>query len=276
MLESFTGFINQLVEILRRQLNGREQLGHAGDGFFGFLVRPAVFGQGFFHGIAGGADFFEATGNLGHINAAVFTVVAAVVIIAAIVVIAAFCSGGNGIRTRLRAGFRIHVGRVDKARENIADPVRVFFGFTEGLQNGFYRTRVISQCRHDFADAFFDALGDNDFAFTGQQFHGTHFAHVHAHRIGGATNIGFHQRQSGGSFFGGCIIGSISHKQGFTIGCDLGNRNADVVDHADDVFNLVRVGDVVRQVVIYLGVSKVALLLTLGDQFFKTRLLRVR
>src|SRR5690606_8787958 len=154
LLRGATGLADELLKIFRRQLDGGEQFGHAGAGFVGCRVRTAMRGQGSFHGIAGGADVFKATGKFGRIDAADFAVVAVVVIAAVIVV--AFCSGGNGIRTGLRARLRVHIGRVDKTRENITDAVRIFFGFTECLQNGFYRTGVISQRRHHFTDAFFD------------------------------------------------------------------------------------------------------------------------
>ena len=39
------------------------------------------------------------------------------------------------------------------------------------------------------ANAFFDALGDDDLAFAGEQFDGAHLAHVHAHRVGGAAGF---------------------------------------------------------------------------------------
>jgi len=42
---------------------------------------------------------------------------------------------------------------------------------------------------HHVHQAAFDALGDFNFAFAGQQFHGAHFAHVHAHGVGGAAEF---------------------------------------------------------------------------------------
>ena len=42
--------------------------------------------------------------------------------------------------------------------------------------------------------------------------------------------------------------------------------DAHVVDHADDVFDLLRIDDVVRQVIVDFGVRQVALLLALDDQ----------
>jgi hypothetical protein len=52
-----------------------------------------------------------------------------------------------------------------------------------------------------------------------------------------------------------------------SIGVRRGARDLDahVVDHLDDVFDLIRIGDVVGQVIVDLGVGQVALLLALGN-----------
>ena len=50
---------------------------------------------------------------------------------------------------------------------------------------------VVGHGRHQFPDAFLNALGDDNFAFPGQQFHGAHLAHVHTHRVGGAPSFVF-------------------------------------------------------------------------------------
>ena len=56
-------------------------------------------------------------------------------------------------------------------------------------------SRVVGQRGHQLANAFFDALGDDDLAFTGEQLHRAHLAHVHAHRVGGAAGFCFHGGQ---------------------------------------------------------------------------------
>src|SRR5690606_31276726 len=126
-----------------------------------------------------------------------------------------------------------------------------------------------------FTNAFLDALGDFDFAFAGQQFDGAHFAHVHAHRVGGAARFGFNSRKYRGCFFRRhfvSVVGVVSHQQ-LGIGGFLDHRDAHVVDHLDDVFHLVGVGNRIRQVVVHLGVGQVALFLAKGDQQFQLRLL---
>ncbi len=77
---------------------------------------------------------------------------------------------------------------------------------------------VVGEARdrlHHGHQAAFDALGDFDFAFAGQQFHRAHFAHVHAHGVGGAAEFGVHGGQRGfgcffGFFFGGAGLALLS------------------------------------------------------------------
>jgi hypothetical protein len=95
---------------------------------------------------------------------------------------------------------------------------------------------------HHFTDAFFDTLGDFDFAFTGQQLDRTHFAHVHAHRVGRATDIGLNRRQRCGGFFGRGFVGvGVGQHKGIRIRSTLEYVDPHVVDHADDVFHLFRI-----------------------------------
>ncbi len=127
---------------------------------------------------------------------------------------------------------------------------------------------------HHLANAFLDALGDLDFAFAGQQFDGSHFAHVHAHRVGGAADVRLDGSQCRRGLFGSGFVGiGFGEKQGIRIRGALEYVDAHVVDHADDVFHLFRIGNILRQVVVDLGVSQVTLLTTTLDQLFEARLL---
>ena len=49
--------------------------------------------------------------------------------------------------------------------------------------------------------------------------------------------------------------------------------DAHVVDHLDDFFNLIRIGDVLGKVVINLGIGQVSLLLAFGNELFEARLM---
>ncbi len=54
------------------------------------------------------------------------------------------------------------------------------------------------------------------------------------------------------------------------------HRDAHVVDHVDDVFDLFRIDDFARQMIVHFSVSEVALLLAARDQQFELRLTLVR
>jgi hypothetical protein len=45
------------------------------------------------------------------------------------------------------------------------------------------------------------------FALAGQQLDRAHFAHVHAHRVGGATELAVDRGQRRGGFLGGLVVG---------------------------------------------------------------------
>src|SRR5579872_6115699 len=114
--------------------------------------------------------------------------------------------------------------------------------------------------------AALDALGNFHFAFAGEQRNGAHFAQVHAHRV-----VGFFQRprsqveldvlahlhvvglvQAGGRHFGG----------------SLENINALRADGGQQVIQVLRRVDIVRNQVVHLTVSEVTLFLAHINQLF--------
>lgn len=172
------------------------------------------------------------------------------------------CSGGS-------VGF---FNQVVEADHDLGQTLLAFLvRFVIGQQH-FGRQREHAQCCLDLAQTFFDALGDGDFAFAGQQLNRAHFAHIHAHRVGGATTFGVQRGQRGGGFFGSGVVNlavagvAIVEQQGFSIGGNFMDIDAHAVDHADDVFDLLRVDQVVGQVVIDFGVGQIALFQALADQ----------
>jgi len=46
------------------------------------------------------------------------------------------------------------------------------------------------------------------------------------------------------------------------------HRDPHIVDHIDDVFDLLRIDNVIRQMIIHLGIGEETLLLTLGNEIF--------
>ena len=131
----------------------------------------------------------------------------------------------------------------------------------------------------DRLQTLFDALGDANFAFARQQFDRAHFPHVHAHGIGGAAEFGVEIGESRGGFFHRFLIGGggrVRQQQGFRIRRLLVDRNAHVVDHVDDVFDLFRIDDLARQVIVHFGVGEVALFLAARNQQLQLGLTLVR
>ncbi len=124
-------------------------------------------------------------------------------------------------------------------------------------------------------ESFLDALGNADFALPGQQFHRAHLAHVHAHGIGGAAELGIERGQRRSGLFDGFFIrgrGGVGSEERLGVRCFLVHRNAHVVDRVDDVLNLLRIDDFRRQVIVDLRVGEVSLFLAARDQQLQLRL----
>ena len=124
-------------------------------------------------------------------------------------------------------------------------------------------------------EAFLDALGDADLAFAREQLDRAHLAHVHADGVGRAAELGVDGRERGGGFLGGVLVvryGGVGENQRLGVRCLLVHRDAHIVDHVDDVFDLLRIDDLARQVVVDLAVREVTLLLAFRDEQLQLRL----
>ncbi|MNE14710.1 hypothetical protein D3C81_94690 [compost metagenome] len=132
--------------------------------------------------------------------------------------------------------------RIDKTGDQVRQTR--FFGFDAIvlLKQIGDRFRVFGNRALNLVDPVFDAFRDVDFAFAGQQFNGAHFTHVHAHRVSGTPDFRFNAGQHlCSSFF--CIfvgvVGVFSQQQIISIRCFFHHLNAHVIDHLDDVFDLI-------------------------------------
>ena len=111
--------------------------------------------------------------------------------------IAAGCAGFAGAnRGRGLLGIGAGIGRFEI--DNVAEKDFAFVELVAPDDDGLERQRAFAQaCDHRFA-AGFDALGDGDFAFAGEEFDRAHFAQIHAHGIvgalGGLAGFGFCRR----------------------------------------------------------------------------------
>ncbi len=136
-------------------------------------------------------------------------------------------------------------------------------------------TGIAAERDLDRLEAFLDALRDADLALARQQLDGTHLAHVHAHGIGGAAEFGVEVGERRGRFLDRLFVrrrGGVGQQQRFGIRCFLVDRNAHVIDHVDDVFDLLRIDDLARQVVVDFGIGEVTLFLAARDQQLQLRL----
>ncbi len=270
---------NQCFVLLGDQLDRHEQGGQGlllGDNLRVaarvLLQRFLQFLQLFFNGAKAQTGYFRIR------TAVAFVVVIAVIVVVVfilVVILGLFLvlGFGGGDFSVVGAGHAIVV-RVDVTAEDVGQAATFFNHASvvgEDVVNGAGEHR---DGGHHFANAFLDTLGDFDLAFAGQQFDGTHLTHVHAHRVGGTTNVGFNGGEGSGGFFGSGFVGVVvSQQQRVGVGCCFEHRDAHVVDHADNVFHLLRIGDILGQVIVDLRIGQIALFATTRDELFETGLL---
>ena len=158
-------------------------------------------------------------------------------------------------------GSAAHCGRRDVVRvvqvacDQVAEPPLISVDQCIFIEYVLYGAGEQRHGFHQLAQPLFDALGDDNFAFPGEQFNSAHFSHVHPHRVCGAAGLVFDCSQRGCCFsrchFVSAIIAVVFiQNQRIGVRCGLKHLDTHVVDHLDDVFNLIRIRDGIRQVVI--------------------------
>ena len=130
--------------------------------------------------------------------------------------------------------------------------------------------RIFSNGALYLVDTVFDSFGDVDFAFTGQQFYRAHFAHVHTYRVGSTADFRFNRCQYLCCSLGCVFIGGTAFGQQQIIGIRYAFNDLDthVIDHLNNVFYLIRVNDILWQMIVYFSVSQITLLFTFGNEEF--------
>jgi hypothetical protein len=166
--------------------------------------------------------------------------------------------------------------RIDEAVDHLVDAHLVALDLAGQIEDLLHRGRTGGDRLHHVLESFLDALGDLDLALAREQFHRAHLAHVHAHRVGGAAELGIHRRQRGFCLLFHVLVAR-GHRRG--VGVDqqrflvwrlVEDLDAHVTEGGDDRFDLLRVDQVVRQVVIDLGIGEEATLLAQLDQVAQT------
>ena len=169
-------------------------------------------------------------------------------------------------------------GRIDQAVDHLVDADFVLFDAVRERENLGDRGRACRNRLDHVLQAVLDALRDLDFAFARQQLDRAHLAHIHAHRVGGAAEFGIDGGERRLGLLDHVLVGDrrrcVRHQQRFGIGRLVVDVDAHVVDHADDVFDLLGVEHVVGQVVVDLGVGQVAALLAEHDQVLQAHAAR--
>src|SRR6185312_15495351 len=130
-------------------------------------------------------------------------IVALVFVVIGFFVAAVGCTVRRGRRHAEFLGRDFLVGETGEDFAHAALAVEVQVVFFQQQADG---PREAGQRGLHLRQAFLDALGDRDFAFARQEFDRTHFAHVHAHRVGGAADFGVHGGQQRDRFFGGGFV----------------------------------------------------------------------
>ena len=258
--------LDEAVDHDRRELELQERLGHLVAQLLRLAIGRAVFVGGFLELRVDLAQLVHAARDLDEVDAGVDRIG-----LVGFLGVVRFLGFGFGRRFGRAVGHD-HFRRlldIGETGEHFGQALLALGVLVILLEQELDRPREARQRGLHLAEAFLDALGDRDLALAGEQLHRAHLAHVHAHGIGGAAHFGVDRAEHGDRFLGrGVVVGRDRRfgQQRLGIGRNFVHLDAHVVDHADDVFDLLRIDDVVRQVVVDLGVGQVALLLALDDQ----------
>ncbi len=168
--------------------------------------------------------------------------------------------------------------RIDEAIDDLVDAHLVGGDPAGRLEDLGDRRRAGGNRLDHVLQAVLDALGDFDLALAGQQFDRSHLAHVHAHRVGGAAELGIDRGQRLFRFQldflfidgGGRLLGQQQILAGRRLVEDL---DVHVVERRDDRLDLLGIHHVIGQVVVDFGVGQVAAFLAQRDQGLEARAL---
>jgi len=260
----------QAVDLAHREAECHQQFGDFALGLHVLRAAEAVFGVGglcLFIGLANEFELrqcldFELCQVGGSHGCAGFFIVLFVVVVVVVDRVLFVGRVGGSLSDR---GFGF-----DKAVDQFVDAQLVLFDLRCHVEDLLDGERARRNGLHHMAQTFLDALGDFDFALAGEQVDRAHFAHVHAHRIGGAAEFRIDRGQRLLGFGHHVFVcdggGGSLHQQGFGIRRLVVDLDAHIVDHADHAFDLVGVQHLVGQVVVDFGVGQKAAFLAQDDQ----------
>ncbi|AEW75283.1 hypothetical protein EcWSU1_03855 [Enterobacter ludwigii] len=235
--------VNQVVELFRHQTELFEDFRQFQDLFLCGCVAATFCFDGVTRDFVLGTQLGKLLARQFRVDAVVIIggVVVGIFLIFVFVIIHLFL---RQFRTHVSGG-RCHIFfsvRVDKTGDQVRQARFFRFNTIVLLQQIGDRFRVFGNRALNLIDPVFDAFRDVNFAFAGQQFNGTHFAHVHADRVSGTPDFRFHAGQDlCSSFFRifVSVVGGFSQQQIIGIRCFFHHLNTHVIDHLDDVFDLI-------------------------------------
>ena len=147
-----------------------------------------------------------------------------------------------------------------------AGVAQIIFDLLGGNRLRLFRRVGVDQPVYDFVNAHFFAL---DLVCEFEDFGNGHGAD----RVRGAAKFGINRGEGLLGLFGRVLISDgrsrLRHQQRLAIRSLVIDLDTHVVDHADDIFDLLGIEHIVGQVIVDLCVGKVATLLTEHDQRFE-------
>lgn len=184
---------------------------------------------------------------------------------------------GTGDHRRVHAGLGIGAGIGRFEIDDVAKEDLSFVQFVAPDDDGLEGQRAFAEARDHRLAAGLDALGDRDFAFTGQQLDGAHLAQIHAHGIVGAfarlalLDLGDGFLRDLDELVVGLVLAALVLVfLAFAI-VGFGDVDAHVREHGHDVLDLLGRGLVGRQNFIELIEGHEAALLGLLDHLLHCR-----
>ncbi len=261
--------IDQQVKGVGYQLEFKKALNDFIHRLLGFGAGPAVFLQCGAECFVALAQLFCLGGDLFRIGAGIFRFLLLFAVCHSC--FSGFLAGPVFGGDAGRGGDLVNFFQVD---ETVGDIRHAGFASLDVFQSGCQQVDGDGEGGkrgRDLDETVLDALGDTEFALTGQQFNGAHFPHIHADWIGRAAKFTVDTGEGGSGLLGGVFVGGdgvVAEVAVFEVGSGFVDGDPHVVDHPHDIFDLFRLDNAFGQVIVNFRVGQESLFLSLCNQLF--------